>query len=100
MHWDGDLHAIGHEIRVGVTSGKVFCGTVGTDDRAEYTLYGNDVNMSARLMGCKENTSVLCDEATHERSKQDFGFRALPPIMVKNRPTPLPVFEPTKSRGV
>ena len=100
VHWDGDLHAIGHEIRVGVTSGKVFCGTVGTDDRAEYTLYGNDVNMSARLMGCKENTSVLCDEATHERSKQDFGFRALPPIMVKNRPTPLPVFEPTKSRGV
>ena len=36
VHWDGDLHAIGHEIRVGVTSGKVFCGTVGTDDRAEY----------------------------------------------------------------
>jgi class 3 adenylate cyclase len=37
--------------RVGVTTGLVFCGIVGSKDRHEYTVMGDAVNLSARLMG-------------------------------------------------
>src|SRR5258706_16458242 len=36
---------------IGVTTGRIFCGSIGNDSRREYTTIGNAVNLSARLMG-------------------------------------------------
>ena len=54
--------------RVGVTTGPVFCGVIGSLNRHEYTVMGDTVNLSARLMseardsGWKERTAVVGDE--------------------------------------
>jgi hypothetical protein len=53
----------GFSVRVGVTTGKVFCGIVGHPDRHEYTIMGNAVNLAARLMmSARLNTALICED--------------------------------------
>jgi class 3 adenylate cyclase len=49
---------------VGVTTGVVFCGVVGATMRKEYTVLGDTVNLSARLMqyACANGGGVVCDQ--------------------------------------
>ena len=41
----------GTHASIGVSTGRAFCGLVGSTERREYTLMGDVVNLSARLMG-------------------------------------------------
>lgn len=50
-------------IRVGATHGQLLCGEVGTEQRREFTVMGNAVNLAARLMAKAEDGTVLLDEA-------------------------------------
>lgn len=49
---------------VGVASGKMYCGAVGSAQRREFAVVSSSVNLSARLMARAPRGSVLCDEAT------------------------------------
>eukprot|EP01094_Clydonella_sp_ATCC50884_P019512 TRINITY_DN3829_c1_g1_i1.p1 TRINITY_DN3829_c1_g1~~TRINITY_DN3829_c1_g1_i1.p1 ORF type:complete len:2092 (-),score=644.58 TRINITY_DN3829_c1_g1_i1:41-5551(-) len=82
---------------IGVTTGNVFCGSVGSGSRQEYAMVGDVVNLSARLMVAagKMNTGVLCDEATHESVGGKFNFEKLNPIMVKGKSQPIRIYKPT-----
>ena len=51
---------------VGVTTGQLLCACVGSATRSEYTVYGNAINLSARLMSkaTAGRGRVLCDSTT------------------------------------
>jgi hypothetical protein len=68
------MGGMGHVVRVGVTTGTVFAGSVGNAERGEYTFYGETVNMAARLMTSESNTSVLVDEHTMRDSAHEVGW--------------------------
>lgn len=55
---------------IGVTTGKVFCGAVGSHIRREYALIGDVVNLSARLMGKAGDGGILCDLPTFKEAQQ------------------------------
>src|SRR5205814_1215141 len=61
--------------------------------RREYTLIGNVVNLSARLMQAAAG-GVYCDEPTFRASRNRIRFETLAPINVKGRSEPIPVFRP------
>ena len=88
---------------IGVTTGRIFCGSIGNERRREYTIIGNAVNLSARLMGAagqqykiveKYGVSILCDRLTYDGAKEAVEFESVPPQPVKGRVEPVEVFHP------
>ena len=73
--------------RIGVSVGKVFAGPVGSSTRREYTVVGDVVNQSARLMQISEPGTILADQLTAERTRQVIECDPLPPIHLKGKQT-------------
>jgi class 3 adenylate cyclase/tetratricopeptide (TPR) repeat protein len=87
------LNALGLASSIGVCSGTAFCGVVGNDRRREYTVMGDVVNLSARLMQAASG-GILCDEQTRNRAGSRIEFQTLAPLIVKGKAAPVPVFIP------
>jgi class 3 adenylate cyclase/tetratricopeptide (TPR) repeat protein len=87
------LAALGRRVAVGVTTGRAFCGTVGSRWRREYTMLGAVVNLAARLMQ-EAGDGVLCDRATATAARAALAFEALAPVRVKGRADRVPVYRP------
>jgi class 3 adenylate cyclase/tetratricopeptide (TPR) repeat protein len=75
--------------RIGVASGLVFAGAIGSPTRREYTVIGNEVNLSSRLTSACPPGEVLVDIYTRDRTAQQFVFESLPPMQLKGRSEPV-----------
>lgn len=102
-----ELQAHGIQGAIGLTTGRVFCGLIGTDRRREYTFLGNSVNLAGRLMSLalqrdemltQEGIAVLCDRPTYEAARERVEFEALPPQKVKGRQELVDVFHPLREK--
>lgn len=84
------------EIGVGINSGLVSVGNMGSSLRYGYTALGDAVNLSARLEGLNKEygTRILASEFTRaEVTDEDIVFRELDLIRVKGKLQPVTVFE-------
>jgi len=87
------LRDLGIHTAIGVTTGRAFCGSVGSAQRREYALVGSVVNLAARLMQAAPG-DILCDAATYQAAQSHLAFDTLPPITVKGRTDLIPVYRP------
>ena len=71
--------------RIGVAVGKVFAGPVGSSARREYTVVGDIVNLSARLMQVCEPGVILTDRVTAKRTSRVIEFKPLEAIYLKGK---------------
>ena len=86
------------EARIGINTGKVVGGFVGTPGRLNYTLYGDNVNIAARLepLNKQYGTSILISERTMELSDQQrFDFEPKGNEILRGRHTAINIFTPT-----
>eukprot|EP01132_Coremiostelium_polycephalum_P002067 gene2067-2553_t len=83
---------------IGVTTGKCFCGDVGSDERREYAVVGDIVNLSARLMSHSQG-GVLCDEETSKTAKHIEFVKLSNPIKVKGKTNLINVYKPMKKHS-
>ena len=92
------LHAKAAEhVSVGVATGRVWCGAVGSDTRKEYAMVGDTVNLSARIMANPlTHQRVLCEEETVKACGGRIRFASSPEVVpvVKGRTGPLRLWEP------
>ncbi len=92
-----ELHAtlkqLGLKTAIGVTTGRAYCGVVGSSRRCEYTIMGDVVNLAARLMQAAPD-SILCDAPTHDAAKAAFAFEILEPATIKGKAQKVQIFRP------
>lgn len=62
--------SLGHHVSIGITTGGVFCGNIGSDLRRDFVGIGATVNLAARFMS-KAEGCVLIDELTYNRLPDD-----------------------------
>jgi class 3 adenylate cyclase/tetratricopeptide (TPR) repeat protein len=93
-----DLATRGWQAGIGIATGRVFCGPLGSASRRIYTIIGNRVNLAARLMQ-HALTEILCDDETERATRGRVKFHPLPRFVIKGIPEPVPVFRPTSSRA-
>jgi class 3 adenylate cyclase len=88
------LAALHLSCAIGICSGMAFCGVVGNDRRREYTVMGDVVNLSARLMQASAG-GILCDANTREQVGARMHFDALAELHVKGKAQAVAVFVPS-----
>ena len=81
--------------RVGINTGEVIVGNMGSKNVFDYTVMGDHVNLGSRLEGANKfyGTYIMISEFTREYIKDDFITRELDLIRVKGKNKPIKVFE-------
>jgi adenylate cyclase len=82
--------------RLGVNTGDMVVGFMGTPAKMDYTIMGNAVNLAARLEGVNkqyETHGILISEYTKDQIGDEFAVRPLSRVTVVGIPVPLRLFE-------
>jgi class 3 adenylate cyclase/predicted ATPase len=89
-----DAERLGLDLAIGVTTGQVFSGPVGSSTRREYTVIGDAVNLAARLMQLAGRGGVYCDHATFHATRADMQWQELAPQTVKGKAAAVRLYRP------
>lgn len=81
--WERNGISKGLQVRIGITSGYCTVGNFGSDNRMEYTIIGNQVNLASRLQTAAAPGEILMSGETYTLVKSEFECEEKEAITVK-----------------
>jgi adenylate cyclase len=83
------------DIGVGINSGDMIAGNIGSSSIMSYTVIGDNVNLGSRLESLNKDykTRIIISDATRIRLKGDYDIRPLGEVVVKGKTRPVAIFQ-------
>ena len=93
--WERDGRPYHIEIGIGINSGEVFVGLLGSAQRINYTIIGDNVNLASRLQDLTKTYQwpILVSESTYEQIKDEFEAQLVDLVIVKGRTEAVKVYK-------
>jgi len=82
------------QIGIGVNTGDVVSGNMGSPQKMDYTVIGDNVNLAARLEANAPGGQIYVSESTYTETKDYIEYEELPSIMVKGKKEPIKIYSP------
>ncbi len=94
-------------LHIGINTGPVVTGAIGSKDRKDYSVMGDSVNLAARLEQSSADGEIYVGPNTYRLTNAIFDFDALPPLALKGKTEPVPAYRlnglkavPNPTRGI
>jgi adenylate cyclase len=83
------------DIGIGVNSGDMIAGNIGSSSIMSYTVIGDNVNLGARLESLNKEykSRIIISDATRLRLSHEYALRPLGDVIVKGKTRPVAIFE-------
>ena len=93
--WKEQGRFSGLDIGIGINTGPMIAGNIGSEAIMSYTVIGDAVNLGSRLESLNKEfgTRIIISDATRQRLKGDYEFRPLGDVVVKGKTYPVAIFE-------
>lgn len=80
---------IPYQIGIGINTGEVITGNIGSPQKMDYTVIGDTVNLAARLQGIAKGGEIRVGEETYLLIKDKFNFNLCEEVLLKNISDPV-----------